>query len=256
MSQKKHKEDRARLREAREAAEAADARRARRALIAKRAGIVAACLVAIAGIVALVALSKKPVEVTGVSETRAMFAGIPQEGLVLGDPDAPALMDEFVDIQCPFCAEFAEEGLPYLVENYVRTGKLRIRLQLLTFLGKNQTPNDSERAARFVLAAAEQGKGLDAAEILFRSQGLERSGWVTDELLREIATAIDGLDVERVMRDRSKAEYAQRLRQTSQLADKHKIQGTPSFVITKDGKTEQLHLDRATREQLDALFGG
>ena len=66
-----------------------------------------------------------------------MFDGIPQDGVALGDPDAPITLVEFADLQCPFCAEWAIEALPVYVEDYVRTGQMRIEFRPLTFIGND-----------------------------------------------------------------------------------------------------------------------
>src|SRR4051794_4535912 len=81
----------------------------------------------------------------------AMFAGIPQQGQVLGRANAPVTLVEFADLKCPVCRDYTAQALPTLVSRYVRTGKLRIVMQPQTFVGS--PPGDSEHAARFALAA-------------------------------------------------------------------------------------------------------
>ena len=61
--------------------------------------------------------------------------GIPQAGVVLGDPNAPVTLVEWADLQCPFCREWSTAAFPALVHDYVRTGKLQIVFRGLAFLG-------------------------------------------------------------------------------------------------------------------------
>jgi protein-disulfide isomerase len=77
----------------------------------------------------------------GVTQARALFRGIPQQGIALGDPRAPVTLTEFADLQCPFCRQYTEAVLPTLVKRYVRTGKVRMIFQALAFIGP-----DSARA--------------------------------------------------------------------------------------------------------------
>ena len=63
------------------------------------------------------------------------FAGVPQQGDVLGAASAPVTLEEFADLRCSHCRDFDEDTLPVLVERYVRAGKLRIVFHNLPILG-------------------------------------------------------------------------------------------------------------------------
>ena len=99
---------------------------------------------------------RRPASSRSRTRSRRCSTGIPQDGLSLGDPDAPVTLVEFADLQCPFCAEWAREALPVYVDDYVRTGQMRIEFRPLTFIG-----NESESAAEIAIAAGEQDKALE-----------------------------------------------------------------------------------------------
>src|SRR5690606_10632114 len=43
----------------------------------------------------------------------------------LGNADAPVVLIEFSDFQCPFCRRFWRETLPSIKEEYIDTGKVK-----------------------------------------------------------------------------------------------------------------------------------
>src|SRR5690349_7512415 len=63
---------------------------------------------------------------TGMAQTNALFAVVPQSGTTLGNPKAPASLVVFADLQCPFCRQYDLNAVPTVVQRYVRTGKLRL----------------------------------------------------------------------------------------------------------------------------------
>ena len=167
-------------------------------------------------------------------EVASLFAGIPQDGISLGDPDAPVVLAEFADPQCPFCAEYARGVMPELVERYVRSGELRLELNLLAFIGP-----DSERAARLALAAGLQDRLWEFTELFYRSQGAENSGYATDEFLRDLAEATPGLDVERAFRQRDSRRVHALLADARARAQRLAVNSTPSFFVSHHGGREQ-----------------
>jgi protein-disulfide isomerase len=156
----------------------------------------------------------------------ADFTGIAQERLVLGDPAATVTLIEYADLQCPFCRDYAVDVLPTIVDEYIRPGTVKTEYRGIAILG-----DDSEKALRFVFAAGLQDKLWELQESLFRNQGEEHSGWVTDELVRELASEIPGLDVDRMFEDSEGEEVQAMIDETAAQAAADQVPGTPTFFI-------------------------
>lgn len=175
-------------------------------------------------------------------------AAIPQDGVALGDPGAPATLIEFADLQCPFCAEFATGELPGVIDQYVRSGELRLELRLLAFIGP-----DSERARQVANAAALQNRLWDYSDLFFSNQGVENSGYATDAFLQRLARQTPGLDVERLSEDLGSQPAESLTRQAERLARQLQVDGTPSFYLVRGGgEPEQIEIDALG----EALGGG
>lgn len=156
--------------------------------------------------------------------TESALRGIPQSGITLGSPDAPVTMVEFADLQCPFCAEYHRNVFPELLKRYVRTGKLRLQLRLLRFLGP-----DSDRLARVAAAASAQNRMWQFVGLAYQRQGRENSGYATDDFINTLA-ADAGLD-----RVDAGAAAERQVRHSEQAARTLGIDSTPSFLIGPTG---------------------
>jgi protein-disulfide isomerase len=166
----------------------------------------------------------------GERESRTLLAGLPQDGAVLGEPDAPVTLVEFADLQCPFCARYATTVFPELVRRYVRGGQVRMIFRDVAFLG-----TDSVRAGQMAGALASQDKLWNFVDLFYVNQGAENSGYVTDPFLRKVARAISGADVERAMADRGLPAIADAMDAARREADSYSIPGTPSFAVGATG---------------------
>jgi protein-disulfide isomerase len=188
-------------------------------------------------------------------EVEQQFGGIAQEGVMLGDPDAPVTLVEFADLQCPFCAAYAVETLPTVIERFVRSGRLRLELRLVRFIGP-----DSERGAEVAAAATLQNHVWEFSDLFFRHQGPENSGYATDEFLRRLARATPGLDLDRVSRDLDSPPAQRLIEQADRLSTRFGVEGTPSFFLRRgDGRPQPLEVSSLEADsfvsQLEAALG-
>jgi protein-disulfide isomerase len=183
-------------------------------------------------------------------DVTAVLRGIPQNGLVLGDPRAPVLLVEFADPQCPFCREYSLSTWPATVQRYVRTGKVRMELRLVGFLGP-----DSVRADRALLAAALQNRIWDAAARFFALQGQENSGYVTDAFLRGVLGGVRGLDVARAMADRTAPQVDEELGAVRTMQSRYSVNSTPTLLVgTNDNDLRKVSEQSPSPEQLGAIL--
>ena len=156
--------------------------------------------------------------------------GIPQEGVFLGDQATPDVVTEFVDLQCPFCAEFSNNAFNDVVQDNVRPGDIQYELRVISFLGE-----DSGEAAEMAAAAAMQNKLYEFVETFYANQGEENSGYVTEEFLREIGEKTPGLDVEQALADRTSSEAQALIAENEARAVDLNVNSTPTFLFASEG---------------------
>jgi len=174
---------------------------------------------------------------------------IPQDGTVLGSPEAGVTLIEYADVQCPACRTYAEAVLPSVVAEYVQPERVKAEFRGIAFIGP-----DSEKAARFVYAAGIQDRLWQLQDALYRNQADENSGWVTDDLVRELAMQIPGLDVDRLFTDAKGAHVKTMVEEAAAQADAAEVRGTPSFAIqVGNEEPELLELGISSEELFAAL---
>jgi len=159
-------------------------------------------------------------------------AGIPEKDGVLGEPDAPITLTEFLDPQCPVCAEASKTALPHVIDTYVRTGKVKLKAATMSFLGP-----DSVRAAKVAAGAKAQGKMWAFLETFYASQGTENSGYVTDDFLTDVAEAA-GVDAKQALAYADTQAAQDALDATDADAQTLGVNSTPTFVMERNGTTE------------------
>ncbi|MFT3661468.1 MAG: thioredoxin domain-containing protein [Gordonia sp. (in: high G+C Gram-positive bacteria)] len=110
---------------------------------------------------------------------------------IVGERTAPTTVDVFEDFSCPSCKQFESKSGPALAWA-AKTGKLRVRYHLLTFMDdKSPSGSYSSRAAGAVLCVARTGDaavfhGLHA-ELFAQAPGPDSDADPTDTEMAEIA---------------------------------------------------------------------
>jgi protein-disulfide isomerase len=167
--------------------------------------------------------------VQGVADTKALIGGIPQQGITLGKASAPVTIVEFADPQCPFCKDYTLNEMPAVVQKYVRTGKAKMELRYLTFIGP-----DSITAGQALEAAGQQNKLWEASDLLYRNQGTENTGYVTDAFLKSVLTGA-GADAAKAMAASSSSAVTQQLGDAKTLASRYGVDSTPTILVGPTG---------------------
>jgi protein-disulfide isomerase len=165
-----------------------------------------------------------------VSLVAGQLKGIPQNGMVLGDPRAKVRLIEFGDLKCPVCKGFSEEIVPEVIDSKVRSGEAKIEFKNYTIIDEESTP-----AGAAAIAAGEQGRAWSFIELFYRNQGLETSSYVTDELLAEIARGAGVPDIGKWNEARKSRLVLGLVRRTTAEAEKVGFTGTPSFAVEGPG---------------------
>jgi protein-disulfide isomerase len=168
----------------------------------------------------------------GASDVQNLLKGIPQNGNVLGKPTAPATIVEYIDLQCPFCQQFETQAMPTLIQQYVRTGKAKVVMRPIAFIGP-----DSALGRLAAIAAGRQNKMFNFAELLYLNQGAENSGWLKDTMITAAAASIPGLDVPNLLVDRSSTATRDGASAFDRLSTEDAVSATPTILVGKTGGT-------------------
>jgi protein-disulfide isomerase len=155
-----------------------------------------------------------------------LVEGIPQQGLVLGNPTAKVEVIEFGDLQCPVCKAYSEEFLPQIIEGPIKEGKAKIDFRNFTIIGPQSAP-----AGAAALAAGEQGRGWEFLELFYRNQGRENSGYANDEFLTAVAKGAGVKDIAKWNKERKGKKFTKEVTSTFEEAQNMGLTGTPSFAI-------------------------
>ena len=161
---------------------------------------------------------------------KEQLSGIPQEGTTLGEPSAKVKLYEYGDLQCPVCKAYSEEVIPTLINSEVRGGAAKIEFRNFTIISEESIP-----AGAAMIAAGMQGRGWNYLELFYRNQGEERSGYVTDEFMTEIARGAGVPDIAKWNKDRKDKKVIAEVESTTSEAEGLGFTGTPSFAVEGPG---------------------
>ena len=148
------------------------------------------------------------------------------DGLSIGDLDAPVVLIDYGDLRCPYCAKWMEQVEPELVDKYVRTGKLRIEFRNMVLFDQ-----PSLLGARAVIAAAQQGKGYALMQKIYSTMPHKGHGEITVPLVRKWAEELQLKDIDHFMKDAQSTKFDAQIAEGKQEAHSMGFQSVPAFLI-------------------------
>lgn len=143
----------------------------------------------------------------------------------IGDENAPVVVVEYGDFQCPACQFFFQTSVKQLKEEYVQTGKVRFVFRQYAFLGE-----ESQWAGEASECANEQGRFWDYYDKLYQEQNGENVGIFSKDNLKRFASEIK-LDTTEFNQCLDSGRYTEKVRQETLEGQKAGVRGTPSVFV-------------------------
>ncbi len=149
----------------------------------------------------------------------------------IGDANANIIMAYWFDFQCPFCKRLETDVFPTIINEYVKTGKVKIVFKDFQNLGA-----DSQTAGIAAKAVWEiaPNKYFAWHTAMYNKQDDENKGWGSkaDILALTKSLDIDSIKVSQLMESK-KAEYQKKMDDDKAEGKTFGTEGTPAVIIGK-----------------------
>ena len=143
----------------------------------------------------------------------------------VGELDAPVVMVTYSDYQCGYCAKWASESLPTILDSYVAGGQLRIEYRDIMFFGEN-----SRQSAELAVAAGKQGKYQEFHDAIFAKGATAKDADYSAKGIAALAERI-GVDAKQFTADAAHADTAALVQKNHDEAGALGVTGTPTFIV-------------------------
>ncbi|MGO2611849.1 DsbA family protein [Corynebacterium flavescens] len=151
----------------------------------------------------------------------------PADPFAIGAVDAPVVISEFSDFECPFCSRYANQTEPGLISKYVDSGLVRIEWNDFPVNGPHAV-----EAAKAGRAAAAQGKFYEFKEALYTaSRDINGHPEFGIEDFVRFATEAGVADIDAFRAAATGDTYDSILDEARSYASSIGITGTPSFLV-------------------------
>ena len=158
-------------------------------------------------------------------------ADYPQaNGKALGPADAPVVVMEFADFQCPYCNMFHTDIQGPLVEHFLGSGRVRFEFHHFIVIDGNVGGVESRHAAIASECANQQGQFWPFHALLFANQAGEGQGAFNDTRLAALADSL-GLDQSAFNACFTSTAAAEAVVADELLARQLALTSTPSLLV-------------------------
>lgn len=169
-----------------------------------------------------------------------------------GDPQAPIVMEEYSDYQCPFCSRFVRETLPFIDEEQIANGEVVLVFYDYPLPSHPQAPAAHEAA----YCAGEEGASAYWAmhDALFENLSEWTEQENTTELFSGYANEI-GLDVDQFESCLAGGTFTAKVEESVLAAAQRGVNSTPSFFINGQSLTGAQPLE-TFRQAIETVRNG
>lgn len=142
-----------------------------------------------------------------------------------GAPDAPVVVIEYADFQCPYCRQFATGPERQLKTDYIDPGQVRFVFRHMPFIG-----DESRWAAEAAECANEQGRFWDYHDELFAEQAGENEGAFGPDNLKRFAADLN-LNPEQFNQCLDSGQYRDKVQQEMSKGQRLGVTSTPTLFV-------------------------
>jgi len=146
-------------------------------------------------------------------------------GVSFGSPDAPVLIEEYADYQCPYCGMVAGLTVPQILEEYVETGKARF-----VFYDFPLHPGNSWVGAEAARCAGDQDAFWPMHKVLMGRMSEWGQRRDPRGLIRQYADGL-GLDGRALVECVDAGNHREIVTRSQLRARQLGLSGTPTFII-------------------------
>ncbi len=165
------------------------------------------------------------------AQQRAPSKVMVESAYSLGAPDAPVVLVEFVDLQCPFCRRFHLQTFDEIRNRYIKTGKVRYVVKDLPL------PIHPQAMAAAVATRCAGIVGKDEGYWKMFEALFANGAMLSEAVIVSLSDDL-GFDRKAFSECRSDRNVAQLIENDAAEATKLGITGTPTFVIAQAASKE------------------
>lgn len=185
-------------------------------------------------------------------------------GSTVGDPNAPVTMHIFSDFQCHFCKSFHDETLPQIMDDFVRSGQVKLVYHDFPRLGTDTSianpddrsveirdpNNQSALAAHAAMCAGEQDMYMEMSDRIFGNYGGVQTGAYSRANLNRFAEDL-GVDMGPFNACMDSGRYIPALGLSVEQGESNGVSATPMFIL--DNGSGDLNVIQQTAEGYNLL---
>lgn len=173
-----------------------------------------------------------------IADATGLLAGIPEHGNVLGNPNAPVTITEYLDFVCSTCDDYALTSAPQLITQDVKTGKVK-----LVYRADDTASGTANESAWLTNQTAALSAGLqdkawyyivlsyDEQPQEINGQDAELVSYVNSAYMQDRAEQVPGLNLLKWQANLSNPTLTAQIEADYTAAKTQAPRGTPTIIV-------------------------